>query len=45
MVPFGDVFTEVAVLLMMAAALGALAVSLRQPLIVAFIAVRGRLRD
>ncbi len=39
MVPFGDVFTEIAVLLMIAAALGALAVSLRQPLIVAFIAV------
>ncbi len=36
---FGNVFTEMAVLLLMAAAIGALAVRLRQPLIVAFIAV------
>jgi Kef-type K+ transport system membrane component KefB len=36
---FPDIFTEMAVLLLLAAALGALAVRLRQPLIVAFIAV------
>ncbi|MGB5398158.1 MAG: cation:proton antiporter family protein [Gammaproteobacteria bacterium] len=34
-----DVFTEITVLLLMAAGIGALAVRLRQPLIVAFIAV------
>ncbi len=36
---FGDVFTEIAMLLLMAAVIGAVAVRLRQPLIVAFIAV------
>ena len=36
---FPDIFTEMAVLLMVAAALGAVGVRLRQPLIVAFIAV------
>jgi len=36
---FGDVFTEIAVLLLMAAVIGAIGVRLRQPLIVAFIAV------
>ena len=36
---FGDVFTEMAVLLLMAAVIGAIGVRLRQPLIVAFIAV------
>ena len=40
MIPvFGDVFTEMAVLLLMAAVIGAIGVRLRQPLIVAFIAV------
>ncbi len=36
---FGDVFTEIAVLLFIAAVIGAIGVRLRQPLIVAFIAV------
>ena len=36
---FGDVFTEMAVLLLVAAVVGAIGVRLRQPLIVAFIAV------
>ncbi|MDQ7000651.1 MAG: cation:proton antiporter [Mariprofundus sp.] len=36
---FSDVFTEMAVLLLMAAVIGAIGVRLRQPLIVAFIAV------
>jgi len=36
---FSDVFTEIAVLLLMAAAIGAIGVRLRQPLIVAFITV------
>lgn len=36
---FSDVFTEMAVLLLMAAVIGAICVRLRQPLIVAFIAV------
>ncbi|MCF6236850.1 MAG: cation:proton antiporter [Gammaproteobacteria bacterium] len=36
---FGDVFTEMAVLLLMAAIIGAIGVRLRQPLIVAFIVV------
>ncbi|MCF6354613.1 MAG: cation:proton antiporter [Candidatus Polarisedimenticolaceae bacterium] len=36
---FGDVFTEIAVLLLLAAVIGAIGVRLRQPLIVAFIAV------
>ncbi len=36
---FSDVFTEMAVLLLMAAVIGAIAVRLRQPLIVAFIVV------
>lgn len=36
---FADTFTEMALLLLLAAGLGALAVRLRQPLIVAFIAV------
>jgi len=36
---FGDVFTEMAVLLMVAAVIGAIGMRLRQPLIVAFIAV------
>jgi len=36
---FGDVFTEIAVLLLVAAVIGAIGVRLRQPLIVAFIAV------
>lgn len=36
---FGDVFTEVAVLLLLASVIGAIGVRLRQPLIVAFIAV------
>ena len=36
---FSDVFTEIAVLLLIAAAIGAIGVRLRQPLIVAFIAV------
>lgn len=36
---FGDVFTEMAVLLLMAAVIGAIGVRLRQPLIVAFIVV------
>ena len=36
---FGDVFTEIAVLLLMAAVIGAIGVRLRQPLIVAFIVV------
>lgn len=36
---FPDIFTEMAVLLMLAAAVGAVGVRLRQPLIVAFIAV------
>jgi len=36
---FGDVFTEVAALLLVAAVIGAIGVRLRQPLIVAFIAV------
>ena len=36
---FPDIFTEMAVLLLIAAVVGALGVSLRQPLIVAFIAV------
>ena len=39
MTVFPDVFTEMAVLLLFAAAVGALSVRLRQPLIVAFIAV------
>ena len=39
MTVFPDVFTEMAVLLLFAAAVGALGVRLRQPLIVAFIAV------
>jgi len=39
MTVFPDVFTEMAVLLLFAAAVGALCVRLRQPLIVAFIAV------
>ena len=36
---FSDVFTEIAVLLLLAAVIGAIAVRLRQPLIVAFIVV------
>ncbi len=36
---FSDVFTEIAVLLLMAAVIGAIALRLRQPLIVAFIAL------
>ncbi len=36
---FGDVFTEMAVLLLVAAIVGAIGIRLRQPLIVAFIAV------
>ena len=36
---FPDIFTEMAVLLLIAAVVGALGISLRQPLIVAFIAV------
>ena len=36
---FPDIFTEIAVLLLLAAAVGALGVRLRQPLIVSFIAV------
>lgn len=36
---FGDTFTEIAVLLLIAAIIGAIGVRLRQPLIVAFIAV------
>ncbi|HEB87115.1 MAG TPA: sodium:proton exchanger [Gammaproteobacteria bacterium] len=36
---FGDVFTEMAMLLLMAAVIGAIGVRLRQPLIVAFIVV------
>ncbi len=36
---FGDVFTEMAVLLLVAAVIGAIGIRLRQPLIVAFIAV------
>ena len=45
MAPFPDIFTEMAALLMIAAVVGALGVSLRQPLIVAFIVVvRVRLR-
>lgn len=36
---FNDVFTEIAVLLLMSAVIGAIAVRLRQPLIVAFIVV------
>ncbi len=36
---FGDVFTEMAVLLLLAAVIGAIGIRLRQPLIVAFIAV------
>jgi Kef-type K+ transport system membrane component KefB len=36
---FPDIFTEMAVLLLLAAGVGALAVRLRQPLVVAFIAV------
>ena len=36
---FPDVFTEIAVLLLLAAVIGAIGVRLRQPLIVAFIAV------
>jgi len=36
---FGDVFTEMAMLLLMAAIIGAIGVRLRQPLIVAFIVV------
>ncbi len=36
---FGDVFTEIAVLLLVAAIIGAIGVRLRQPLIVAFIGV------
>jgi Kef-type K+ transport system membrane component KefB len=36
---FSDVFTEMAVLLLIAAVIGAIGVRLRQPLIVAFIAV------
>ncbi|MDZ7784745.1 MAG: cation:proton antiporter family protein [Halioglobus sp.] len=39
MIEFADNFTQMAVLLLMAAAVGALGVRLRQPLIVAFIAV------
>ena len=39
MMLFPDIFTEMAVLLLIAAVVGALGVSLRQPLIVAFIAV------
>ena len=40
MIPiFSDVFTEIAVLLLMAAIIGAIAVRLKQPLIVAFIVV------
>ncbi len=39
MTTFPDVFTEMAVLLLFAAAVGAIGVRLRQPLIVAFIAV------
>ncbi len=37
--PFPDIFTEMAVLLLLAASVGAIGVALRQPLIVAFIAV------
>jgi len=36
---FSDVFTEMAVLLLVAVVIGAIGVRLRQPLIVAFIAV------
>ena len=36
---FGDVFTEIAVLLLLAAIIGAIGIRLRQPLIVAFIVV------
>ena len=36
---FGDVFTEMAVLLLLAAVIGAIGVRLRPPLIVAFIAI------
>ncbi|MBT6456065.1 MAG: cation:proton antiporter [Chloroflexi bacterium] len=36
---FNDVFTEIAVLLLLAAVIGAIGIRLRQPLIVAFIAV------
>ena len=36
---FPDIFTEMAVLLLLAAGVGAVGVRLRQPLIVAFIAV------
>jgi len=36
---FGDVFTEIAVLLLVATVIGAIGVRLRQPLIVIFIAV------
>jgi len=36
---FGDIFTEMAVLLLVAAVIGAIGIRLRQPLIVAFIAV------
>lgn len=39
MITFSDIFTEIAVLLLVAAAVGALGLRLRQPLIVAFIAV------
>ena len=39
MSPFPDIFTEMAVLLLLAAAVGAIGTRLRQPLIVAFIAV------
>ena len=39
MSPFPDIFTEMAVLLLIAAAIGAIGLRLRQPLIVAFIAV------
>ncbi len=39
MTVFPDVFTEMAVLLLLAAAVGAICIRLRQPLIVAFIAV------
>jgi len=39
MAPFPDIFTEMAVLLLIAAVVGAIGVRLRQPLIVSFIAV------
>ena len=39
LLPFTSVFYELAALLLLAAVIGALAIGLRQPLIVAFIAV------